>query len=53
LTCVLWAISPEGRPVNLGEVLLNDGKSKSNVNSNLQAFGLIVTASPSTVAPMS
>jgi hypothetical protein len=28
LTYVLWAISPEGRPVNLGEVLLNrDGKS--------------------------
>lgn len=47
LTYVLWAISPEGRPVNLGEVLLNqDGKSKLNVTSNLQAFGLIVTAEP-------
>jgi outer membrane protein OmpA-like peptidoglycan-associated protein len=47
LTYVLWAISPEGRPVNLGEVLLNnDGKSKLNVTSDLQAFGLIVTAEP-------
>src|SRR5579864_9406133 len=47
LTYVLWAISPEGRPVNLGEILLNDeGKSKLNVTSDLQAFGLIVTAEP-------
>ncbi|HUY13652.1 MAG TPA: OmpA family protein [Terriglobia bacterium] len=47
LTYVLWAISPEGRPVNLGEVLLNSGgKSKLDVTSNLQAFGLIVTAEP-------
>jgi outer membrane protein OmpA-like peptidoglycan-associated protein len=47
LTYVLWAISPEGRPVNLGEVLFGtDGKSKLNVTSNLQAFGMIVTAEP-------
>ncbi|MGA3327941.1 MAG: OmpA family protein [Terriglobia bacterium] len=47
LTYVLWAISPEGRPVNLGEVLFGqDGKSQLNVTSNLQAFGLIVTAEP-------
>lgn len=47
LTYVLWAISPEGRPVNLGEVLLNGGgKSKLDVTSDLQAFGLIVTAEP-------
>ena len=47
LTYVLWAISPEGRPVNLGEILFGqDGKSKLNVTSNLQAFGLIVTAEP-------
>ena len=47
LTYVLWAVSPEGRPVNLGEVLFGqDGKSKLNVTSNLQAFGLIVTAEP-------
>jgi outer membrane protein OmpA-like peptidoglycan-associated protein len=47
LTYVLWAISPEGRPANLGEVLLNhDGISKLNVTSNLQTFALIVTAEP-------
>lgn len=47
LTYVLWAISPEGRPANLGEVLLNhDGRSKLNVTSNLQTFALIVTAEP-------
>jgi outer membrane protein OmpA-like peptidoglycan-associated protein len=47
LTYVLWAVSPEGRPVNLGEVLFGrDGKSKLNVTSDLQAFGLIVTAEP-------
>jgi outer membrane protein OmpA-like peptidoglycan-associated protein len=47
MTYVLWAVSPEGRPVNLGEVLLNgDGNTKISVTSNLQAFGLIVTAEP-------
>jgi outer membrane protein OmpA-like peptidoglycan-associated protein len=46
LTYVLWAISPEGRAVNLGEVLLNGTKSKLNVSSDLQAFGMIVTAEP-------
>ena len=47
LTYVLWAISPEGRPVNLGEVLLNDsGNCKLSVTSDLQSFGLIVTAEP-------
>jgi len=47
LTYFLWAISPQGRPLNLGEVLLNDdGNSKLNVSSDLQSFGLIVTAEP-------
>jgi outer membrane protein OmpA-like peptidoglycan-associated protein len=46
LTYVMWAISPEGRAVNLGEVLLNGTKSKLNVTSDLQAFGMIVTAEP-------
>jgi len=46
-TYVLWAISPEGRPVNLGEVLPNDdGKAKLKVTSDLQSFGMIVTAEP-------
>jgi outer membrane protein OmpA-like peptidoglycan-associated protein len=48
LTYVLWAITPEGRPVNLGEVLPSGSKDKSQltVTTNLQAFGLIVTAEP-------
>jgi outer membrane protein OmpA-like peptidoglycan-associated protein len=47
LTYVLWAISPEGRPANLGEILLNHaGSSKLDVTSNLQTFALIVTAEP-------
>lgn len=47
LTYVLWAITPEGRAVNLGEVLPGDnGKDKIDVTTDLQAFGLIVTAEP-------
>src|SRR6202158_121740 len=46
LTYVLWAITPEGRPKNLGELLLSDGKSKIDVTTDLQTFGLIVTAEP-------
>src|ERR1700732_2839159 len=47
LTYVLWAIAPEGRPKNLGEVVLNGSiNSKLDVTSELQAFGLIVTAEP-------
>jgi len=48
LTYVLWAITPEGRPINLGEVLPTGSKDKNHitVTTNLQAFGLIVTAEP-------
>ena len=46
LTYVLWAISPEGRPKNLGEVLVSGGKSSLKVTTDLQVFGLIVTAEP-------
>ena len=47
LTYVLWAVTPEGRAVNLGEVLPNgSGKDKLTVTTDLQAFGLIVTAEP-------
>jgi outer membrane protein OmpA-like peptidoglycan-associated protein len=46
LTYVLWAITPEGRTTNLGEVLLNGGKSKLNVTTELQSFGMIMTAEP-------
>lgn len=46
LTYVMWAITPEGRATNLGEVLLNGTESKLNVTTELQAFGLVVTAEP-------
>lgn len=47
LTYILWAISPEGRAVNLGEVLVGGNhRSKLEVTTDLQAFALIVTAEP-------
>jgi outer membrane protein OmpA-like peptidoglycan-associated protein len=47
LTYVIWAITPDGRPVNLGEVLPDkSGKFDITVTTNLQSFGLIVTAEP-------
>ena len=47
LTYVLWAISPEGRAQNLGEVLVGgNDRSKLHVTTDLQAFALIVTAEP-------
>lgn len=47
LTYVLWAISADGRPQNLGELELAGGKaSLSNVSVGYQSFGMIVTAEP-------
>ena len=47
LTYVLWAITPEGRAKNLGEVLVDSSnKAHFDVTANLQAFGMIVTAEP-------
>ena len=47
LTYVLWAISPEGRPKNLGEVLVDSSnKAHVKVTTDLQAFGLMITAEP-------
>jgi len=46
LTYVMWAVTPEGRATNMGEVILNGTKSKLNVTTELQAFGMIVTAEP-------
>jgi outer membrane protein OmpA-like peptidoglycan-associated protein len=46
LTYVLWAITPEGRATNVGEIVLNGDKSKLDATTDLQAFGLIVTAEP-------
>ncbi len=50
LTYVLWAISPDGRPVNLGELTLDHygagSTSKIETSSDIQTFGMIVTAEP-------
>jgi outer membrane protein OmpA-like peptidoglycan-associated protein len=46
LTYVLWAVSPQGRAVNLGEVSLNHGSGHVKAISEMQTFGMIVTAEP-------
>jgi outer membrane protein OmpA-like peptidoglycan-associated protein len=46
LTYVLWAISPDGRAQNLGEVLPAGTKNNIHVTTALQSFGMIVTAEP-------
>ena len=46
LTYVLWAVSPQGRAVNLGEVVLKNGSGTVKAISDMQTFGMIVTAEP-------
>ena len=46
LTYVLWAVSSEGRAVNLGEVMLEHGNAHVKAFTDLQTFGMIVTAEP-------
>lgn len=46
LTYVLWAITPEGRASNMGEVVLDGNKAKIQTTTELQVFGMIVTAEP-------
>ena len=50
LTYVLWAVSPEGRADNLGEIAVegagSSSKAKLDCTAQLQAFALIVTAEP-------
>jgi len=46
LTYVMWAVTPEGRATNVGEILLNGDKTKLDATTELQSFGLIVTAEP-------
>ncbi|MFN7995683.1 MAG: OmpA family protein [Bryobacteraceae bacterium] len=51
LTYVLWAITPEGHAKNLGEILAGSSdKAKLHVTTDLQTFGLIVTAEPYSAA---
>ena len=46
LTYVLWAITPEGRAANLGEILLNGDKAKLIATTQMPNFALIITAEP-------
>ena len=46
LTYVLWAITPEGRATNLGELQVKDDSGRLHVSTELQAFAMIVTAEP-------
>ena len=48
LTYVLWAVSPQGRPVNLGEVTIDHNSNTAHLKAatDLQTFGMIVTAEP-------
>jgi outer membrane protein OmpA-like peptidoglycan-associated protein len=46
MTYVFWAISPDGRATNLGELIVKNGKSRLNAKTPLQALSLLVTAEP-------
>jgi outer membrane protein OmpA-like peptidoglycan-associated protein len=46
LTYVLWAVSPQGRAVNLGEISLKNGSGHVKAITDMQTFGMIVTAEP-------
>jgi outer membrane protein OmpA-like peptidoglycan-associated protein len=46
LTYVLWAITPEGRATNLGELQLNGDDGRLQVTTELQSFALVLTAEP-------
>jgi outer membrane protein OmpA-like peptidoglycan-associated protein len=46
LTYVLWAVTPEGRATNLGELELDGNKAKVDGAAAFQAFAMIVTAEP-------
>jgi outer membrane protein OmpA-like peptidoglycan-associated protein len=46
LTYVLWAVSPQGRAVNLGEIVLKNGSGQVKAITDMQTFGMVVTAEP-------
>jgi outer membrane protein OmpA-like peptidoglycan-associated protein len=46
LTYVMWAITPEGHVLNVGELLLDGARAKLDATTDAQSFGLIVTAEP-------
>jgi outer membrane protein OmpA-like peptidoglycan-associated protein len=46
LTYVFWAVSPQGRAQNLGEITLKNGLAEIKADTDMQTFGMIVTAEP-------
>lgn len=46
LTYVFWAVSPQGRAENLGEVVTNHGAAQVKAVTDMQTFAMIVTAEP-------
>ena len=46
LTYVLWAVSPQGRAENLGELTLKNGGGEVKAITDMQTFGMVVTAEP-------
>jgi outer membrane protein OmpA-like peptidoglycan-associated protein len=46
LTYALWAVSPQGRAVNLGEVQVKNGNAQVKAITDMQTFGMVVTAEP-------
>jgi outer membrane protein OmpA-like peptidoglycan-associated protein len=46
LTYVLWAVSPQGRAVNLGELVVKNRSANLKAVVDMQTFGMIVTAEP-------
>ena len=46
LTYVFWAVSPQGRAENLGEVVVKNGSAQVKAVTDMQTFGMIVTAEP-------
>ena len=46
LTYVFWAVSAQGRAENLGEVVAKNGAAQVRAVTDMQTFGMIVTAEP-------
>jgi len=52
LTYVLWAVPPQGRAKNLGELRLDDGEAEIEATADVLTFALIVTAEPYSAVTM-
>jgi outer membrane protein OmpA-like peptidoglycan-associated protein len=46
LTYVFWVVSPQGRAENLGEITVKNGMAEIKADTDMQTFGMIVTAEP-------